>query len=73
MELHGRTPVDAREKIDESSTLQTPTDRRLPLRSCWHLWPAHRALRRSTAIKPNILFIMGDDIGWMQPASTIAA
>ena len=23
--------------------------------------------------KPNILFIMGDDIGWMQPASTTAA
>jgi hypothetical protein len=24
-----------------------------------------------TGKKPNILFIMGDDIGWMQPASTI--
>ena len=23
--------------------------------------------------KPNILFIMGDDIGWMQPRSTTAA
>ena len=23
--------------------------------------------------KPNILFIMGDDIGWMQPISIIAA
>ena len=25
------------------------------------------------ARKPNILFIMGDDIGWMQPRSIIAA
>ena len=25
------------------------------------------------AKKPNILFIMGDDIGWMQPGSTTAA
>ena len=23
--------------------------------------------------KPNIMFIMGDDIGWMQPTSTTAA
>ena len=23
--------------------------------------------------KPNILFIMGDDIGWMQPSITTAA
>ncbi len=26
------------------------------------------ALRRSPVEKPNILFIMGDDIGWMQPS-----
>jgi hypothetical protein len=27
----------------------------------------------TSAKKPNILFIMGDDIGWMQPAATTAA
>ena len=31
------------------------------------------AFAQAPAGKPNILFIMGDDIGWMQPASTIAA
>ena len=32
----------------------------------------HRAHAQAQS-KPNILFIMGDDIGYMQPASTIVA
>ena len=28
------------------------------------------SLRRHSSTKPNILFIMGDDIGWMQVGAT---
>ena len=31
-------------------------------------FPALPALAQAPAKKPNILFIMGDDIGWMQPS-----
>ena len=36
--------------------------------SCWR-WPTPRSRRprQKNGKKPNILFIMGDDIGWMQP------
>ena len=32
------------------------------------LWGAHAPAQAQDAQKPNILFIMGDDIGWMQPS-----
>ncbi|CAH2402097.1 arylsulfatase [Mesorhizobium ventifaucium] len=32
------------------------------------LWSAHAPAQAQDAKKPNILFIMGDDIGWMQPS-----
>ena len=32
------------------------------------LWGAQAPAQAQDAVKPNILFIMGDDIGWMQPS-----
>ena len=43
-----------------------------PSRGARELPPLPRAWPRPTAKKPNILFIMGDDIGSMQPAPTTA-
>src|SRR5215468_4707363 len=32
------------------------------------LWVGSAPARAQQPLKPNILFIMGDDIGWMQPS-----
>ena len=36
--------------------------------SVWALESSAQAHAQAQSAKPNILFIMGDDIGWMQPS-----
>ena len=36
--------------------------------AAWTLVPAGAMAQTHAGRKPNILFIMGDDIGWMQPS-----
>src|SRR5215467_12539426 len=65
-EFVGRTPMpgSTKECIDDSLR-ETP----MKLRRIWTaLLFAAFATSVQAADKPNILFIMGDDIGWMQPS-----
>jgi len=62
---------------DKSPSIATPPRKTPGLRSCASLLgatmlmslsgPASAPATAQPAQKPNILFIMGDDIGWMQP------